>query len=1568
MFYDYQVVDIESKKLYNQVLSANDFHRLTLDFGYDQYTMEMMHSEIKNNKYQINLANKDVYIGQKAIALKGMLDISDYSRVRLTVNEGFIYGFIELNQRRLYIQPLSDFYQDAPFDKYVSYYQDQTKPDKKEHKCGVDIDEAKRKALKAQAESMADANRLPGACFEVELAIASDFLMFQKYGSIAGVENHNIAVMNDVQTNYDDEFADELQFVIVEQFVSNCSSCDPWSNTSNANSLLNQFTSWAPGGFSNVHDMGQLWTDRDFESGGDFGVIGLAWVGVICTANRYQILEDYTSVAWGLRVLVAHETGHNFDAGHDNSGDPFIMAPAVNNSNTWSGVSISDITSHYLSRNCLAACAAAVPPVADFSFTQLNECVPATVNYTDNSTNDPDSWAWSFPGGSPATSTDQNPVVTYNAPGVYGATLVATNAAGSNSITQNAIIDVIDVPVPDFDMDVTGNFVVFMNSTLYGTSYSWNFGDGNSSTDANPFHTYTEDGSYSVLLTATNSCGSASTVKTVVIATPPTSSFIASPLSGCNPLAVQYTDQSTSNTTSWFWELPGADNETSTDQHPIVVYTQPGVYSATLTATNAQGDDVFMRTDYIEVFATAIPSFTTSSTGTSVSFMNTSLNASSYSWDFGDGNSSTAANPTHTYASGGIYTVVLTATNSECGDESISLDINVSGAPSPDVQTQGPTMGCAVLEVQFLDNSTNDPTAWAWSFPGGSPSTSTDQDPLVSYSSAGTYDVSLTVTNAQGSNTITLSDYIVVEDIPIADFTSSQSGLSFDFINNSADATSYSWDFGDGNTSSLENPSHSYSAEGIYTVVLTATNNCGSSTASAEYDLFTLPVANFEANQTGDCVPVIVDFNDLSSDNVSARQWTFEGGNPSTSTEASPTVEYTVAGTYDVRLVVSNPAGSDTETKVSLVVVDDVPNASFNTQANLLSYNFINTSSNASSYSWNFGDGNTSTVPDPSHDYAMEGMYTVSLMATNACGTDTETFDVNVQNIPTANFTSNIVSGCSPFEVEFENLSSSNATILNWEFEGGTPATSIEENPIISYNTPGVYDVILTVSNGITSGSFTQQNYISVLEKPTAGFNINTFENTINFENTSTTATSVMWDFGDGTTSSEENPEHSFGANGTYRVTQTVSNQCGSDEISIDVIINAFAKAGINIEGANEGCPGFEVTFESNSSMASSLEWTFEGGTPESSTEPNPTIMYNTPGVYDVVLVATNDLGDDVLSLENEIVVNGIPTPSFNYMQDGNNFIFENTSLYANMFTWDFGDGGTSNEVDPMHAYATSGDYTVVLTATGPCGTEVYTETLNIEISTPIIEVGFNADFGCAPRTVEFTDLSQNDPTSWNWVFDGGSPASSSDQNPIVTYENPGVYDIYVEMTNNFGTSVYNVIGAIVVLDVPVAGFDAVINEGTVDFSDNSSYPSTYSWDFGDGIGISDEENPSYTYSESGSYEVTLVVSNICGTDTYSENVQITLSNVDDLQGLTKFELYPNPNRGEFLIEMEGKPEKVIDLTLYTAIGQLIDQRKLEFSNGKLEYIYSNDLTESGTYIVRITSEKFNILRKIIIK
>jgi len=1448
---------------------------LDLQLGSHRWKLELVPSDLLSPDYTLQVltpAGLEVTKPAENKAFKGT-ELNGLGHVRLTVDEDFLSGYIKEGKKTWHIEQLWRHDRSAARDIFVVYDRDNVIRTNFPGTCGAEELEENRHILQQKKGSHEGHSHEAesSALVELEYALASDNSMVIKYGSASGVENHNIAVVNDVEGDYNGSFNHDLCIEIVTQFIS--AGADPWTNSTNAGTLLNSFRNWGnAGNFGVTFDDAGLWTNRDF----DGTTIGIAFLNGICNSSKYHCLQDFTSNSEFLRVLNSHEMGHNFSLTHDPQGSPTIMSPSVNNSTTWSSQSVNQFNNFsqpLVNNGCLGPCGPPPPPlVAEFIWSPNPGCVGQAVQFTDQSTGQITGRAWTFPGGSPATSTQTNPTVTWSTPGVKNVKLTLTGTGGPVSLTKQVTIN--PLPVASFTSSVTGLTVQFTSTSSNATGWSWDFGDGlGFSNEENPLYTYLDPGNYFVKLTVENECGTST--KTILVITAPTAEFTAFPTQGCTSMTTQFQNQSSPNATSYQWQFPGGVPAQSVQQNPIVIYHTPGNYNVILTATNASGSVTITKNEYIKVLAPPVPSFTQTTNGLTATFTNTTTGATSYSWNFGDGNTSTQTNPTHTYAAAGTYTVTLTANNAYCNRTSTATVTVQSGVVASFNAT--PTSGCASLTVQYTSTSAGAPTTFTWNFPGGTPATSTEQNPTVVYTTPGVYAVTLTVGNGSNTSSATQQNFITVYGLPNAGFNSSVSNLTATFTNSStaggAPALTYAWTFGDGDGSTATNPTHTYAADGTYTVRLIATNACGSDTTTQQVVIVTPPTANFTASPTSGCAPLSVQYTSTSSTNAATYSWQFPGGAPANSTAQNPTVIYTTPGTYSVTLTVGNAAGTNSATQQSYITVNTVPTVGFTSSTNGTSVSFTNTSSNATSYSWAFGDGNGSTATNPTHTYATDGVYTVTLTATNPCGTVTSTSSVTIVTPPTANFTASPTSGCAPLTVQYTSTSSTNAATYSWQFPGGTPANSTAQNPTVIYTTPGTYSVTLTVGNAAGTNSATQQSYVTVNTVPTPGFTNSVNGPTVSFTNTTVNGTTYSWAFGDGNGSTATSPTHTYTADGTYTVTLTATNPCGSSSTTSSVTVTLAPTANFNAN-VTSGCAPLTVTFNNTSSSnATTYNWQFPGGTPSSSTAQSPTVVYAAPGTYSVTLTASNAAGSSTATQQSYIVVNTVPSSAFTSSVSGSTASFTNGSSGATSYTWDFGDNTASTAANPNHTYTADGTYTVVLTATNACGTSTYTQDVVI-ITSPTAGFTAQTTVGCAALSVQFQDLSSSNTTSWTWSFPGGTPATSTAQHPLVVYDTPGAYDVTLVASGPGGSSTFTQTSFITALGTPTAGFTSSTSGATATFTNASGNASTYLWNFGDNSN-SAAENPTHTYTADGTYTVTLTATNNCGTSTSVQQVTI---------------------------------------------------------------------------------------------
>ena len=1497
--------------------------RLQLGDTYD-WPVSLYPDDIRSADYQLRvLTENGLQILPKGenITYGGYAAGQTENDVRLTLSQNFIFGYVEMGELTFFIEPAKRFKADLPENYYVVYRTDDVRP-RPESRCGWTQTEHRKAALE---HSEPGEEKMFGNCYTVEIALASDFSMFQVFGSVFGVQDFMLGVLNNVQTNYDTEFADDIRFEVVTQFIVSTTGGNPWSSSTDAGTLLESFRNWGnAGNFGVPFDVASLWTNRDFNG----SIIGVAWIAGLCSDLRYNTCQLFSSNAAFLRVLKAHELGHNFGADHDAEGANTIMAPSVSSATAWSSLSISDINSLIndlaFGGGCFSTCTGSGgPPIASISAPAVHVCAGSVVPLIDNSANAPTSWTWNMPGATPSISGEQHPTVKYNNPGNYTATLIATNNEGTDvanvniqvndSGTKYLIYETFEANPGPWEIINPDNGITWEWVTIGGAQY------GKKAMSLNNFN-YTALNQKDGLVSIPLNLSAESDVM----------------------LEIDYAYR--------------RFNASRSDKLIVSVSTNGG-----LTYPNVvfQGQENGGGN-----FATAIDSQTAF------------LPATNSDWCFGT-NFGTGCLLIDLSAFSGQSQVRIRIENQTGHGNNMYIDnIRVRSscaAPQPPVPnfTSNVTSGCAPLTVNYTNQTPGVVTNYFWTFPGGTPEFSTNPNPVVTYNTSGVYNVSLEATNLGGSATIIKAGYIVVSGGPTANFSTVVNNLNVQTTNLSANATNYVWNFGDGTpNSTATSPAHVYAQPGTYTIRLTATNPCGQSVKEISV-IVTAPIsAAFSATPLQGCAPLTVTFNNESTGNVTSWMWTFEGGTPATSTDQNPTVTYLEPGAYNVSLTVSNGSFQNSTQLTDYIVVNGAPAATFTSlnPPGSPSVQFNNTTTGASSYHWDFGDGATSEAADTSHTYEADGTYTVTLIATNACGSDTAMQEVTILLPPVASWEQTATEGCEGLSIQFNAAPQGPGLTYTWTFEGGEPATSDLPDPTIVYDTAGTYAVQLIVTNAAGADTIIQDDAIVVGPNPLAAFAANAIlgQATVQFDNASIAASSFHWDFGDGATSEATDTSHTYEADGTYTVTLIATTSCGSDTATQEVTILLPPVANWE-QNATEGCEGLSIQFNATpQDPGLTYAWTFEGGEPATSDLTNPTILYPISGNYFVQLIVTNAAGADTAVQNSAVIITGGPASAFTTSVNGFNLALENNSSSGSSYFWDFGDENTSELFAPGHIYEEEGVYTVILVVSNDCGSDTAAVTITIDSNLPVADFGYENQEGCAPLTVQFFNQSVN-ADSVQWIFPGGTPSASSEQNPVVVYAESGIYNGTIISYNSAGSAAQTQMNIVSVMAGPEAVFDATQDEATVSFVNISQNAATYVWDFGDGE-TSTASNAVHTYAASGDYLVQLIATNACGSDTISKEIGILIVSAGEVTRNIVFNLYPNPNSGRFTLELEATPVPLAELKIFDALGQIVYTETIGFQSGQLQKAIGLERLSAGVYWLSIKTQNFNMTRKVIVQ
>ena len=463
---------------------------------------------------------------------------------------------------------------------------------------------------------------------------------------------------------------------------------------------------------------------------------------------------------------------------------------------------------------------------------------------------------------------------------------------------------------------------------------------------------------------------------------------------------------------------------------------------------------------------------------------------------------------------------------------------------------------------------------------------------------------------------------------------------------------------------------------------------------------------------------------------------------------------------------------------------------------------------------------------------------------------------------------------------------------------------------------------------------------------------------TMQFENLTQFGASFVWDFGDGTgnQSMAENPSYTFPSDGTYLVTLQVQNNCGLDAITQEVVITSAPSANFTTD-LQTGCAPLQVLYTSLASNNSdSLAWSFPGGTPVMASTNTVLVTYETPGTYGASLIAINAAGADTLVMSEEIIVEGPPQADFSVIIDELTIVFQNNTVGGVSYQWDFGDQNTSSQEAPTYTYQDNGIYEVSLIASNDCGQDTSVQTVTTGI---VPEANFIAEStgGCAPVSINFIDLSQGLVTSRVWSFSGGDPSTSTDSTVLVTYETPGVYDVSLIAINATAADTVISTAFIEVFDQPVAGFTFEQDGPTISFTNTSTGSGlTFAWDFGDNSPVSNEENPVYTYTENGTYEIVLTVSNPFCSGLVSNFIEIDVNSTEIAPLKEQIQLAPNPTNGNLWVQLPSQlvPE-IQTLRLTNLKGQRLGNWKVQEARTVLDLM---DLPTGLYYLEVLTKEQ----------
>ena len=1057
------------------------------------------------------------------------------------------------------------------------------------------------------------------------------------------------------------------------------------------------------------------------------------------------------------------------------------------------------------------------------------------------------------------------------------------------------------------------------NSTGTPVSWQWDLGNGSTSTQQSPSASYTTAGTYKVKLTVKNAAGATNSIeKSVTVWEKPKPDFAASPAKGCIPFNVTFTDKSdpvNGTITTYSWDF--GDGTTGSGSTPVHTYNNALSPMVTLTVTNSNGCTASKQiSNIVDAAAPLVANFNVSdkflcSAPGALTITNTTTGPGtlSYQWDFGDGGTVSDASPgPHTYTAKGIYKVKLTVTSDKgCTATKTSEDINVANFKT---DFQLPASICEnVTGTTFNAANTPQANSITWSVDKGY--INYYYGTSASYYPSGTGTVKVTMTADYGSCRESVSKDFEVKPAPRADFSSDQNAIcdvpaTLQLTDKSQGATTWSWSFGNGQSSSQQNPSVVFNSLGYFNIKLTAGNASGCSAIAERYVNVVKPEVYAYASISSGCEGITPFFSATVSagDAIANYEWDFGDGSP-VSTAAAPSHTYNTAGTYPVKLTYTTTNGCKGTVRLysfNEIRVYKKPKPDFSSpQAPQICGNnwvyFNGTTDVGNNWTWNFGDGygDYTYAQNTAHSYRQPGTYTVSLtVSNNGCmETVTKTAYIKAVN-PFPRFTMQPVKCDNRTEISFDEQSIGTITSWKWSWGDGKEDTyTTKTSPAKhKYDKTGAYKVKLTVSDGTctSSDSLTINVYapspvVITTDKVTLCGNETLKATLVSADKPIYGLYNYSWRSSDGSLGywdyyNYENATFTNLKPGKDTIRMIAYNWQGCTDTSNGVVVDVHGPVAKFLSPPVQECRGTELTFTDQTDVSKGKPiktWAFDfgDGTPTKIfTAPPFKYTYNKSGYFYPRLTVTDQDGCTSSVAGNYLQVNGPNadfSPSSTLIRPGGTVWLYNytseTGGYAT-YAWDFGDNTFSTQNSPSKTYPDKGVYTVKLLVkdNNGCSDSAKKQIKVSAVSASFtVSTSFVNNSGCPPVIARFTNTSVNASSSY-WDFGDGSFATIS--NPSHTYTYAGKYKVKLKVIGDAGTEdEYEE-------EVEVKGPYATITTSSkggcltkeIEFQVTALNAVDFAWDFTDGIVTTTTASTiKHTFKDPGIYKPRLILSDQAG-------------------------------------------------------------------------------------------------------
>ena len=1094
--------------------------------------------------------------------------------------------------------------------------------------------------------------------------------------------------------------------------------------------------------------------------------------------------------------------------------------------------------------------------------------------------------------------------------------------------------------------------------------------------------------------------------------------FSANVMSGCAPLMVQFDDHTPVTAASWNWTFESGSPANSSSAKPTIIFNAPGNYEVTVEIKDANGNIISKQRDEIRVSEAPVVDFSKTISGPIVVFDNlSSTNNDSFLWDFGDGNTSTEANPTHLFIESGRYIVKLTGTNdcsSIVNEQVLEIVVPTNSQlvytandsiipyegnfrPGVNLKFYPPWTDEQLADIAAGNIETNITGAGIKAI----------RTLLPEYFLTGwTYDIRKQtfqhyVNLDLGENTAVLGFPSVASRDQIAHCTDSQSELFTDMYIDI-------WD--DGSDGTLINEANPFALYIYNTAIIykdyvkfwQILNAPGIDVTGEKGWLPPGEPGNWWEDDPDPCDLVLKApiFHYIRMLRISYEVIKY----------VDPEAYVTVSGVgfpsfLDALLRnTDNPLNGSVSTGYPLKAGAYFDAFGFNV------YPYVDGSTSyfdldqGSFVFQRHSDAAVSSIPNNKNKfqavlekYGYDGIsYPQKQWVISGCNIPRRPIngyigsDEAQRNFIIKAYIASVENDIRQLGIEAlaetqlaDGASSENDVMgIYKKIEGQTIGQQELTDEGIAYKT----------TSDLLFGAIYDQN-------KTEDMQLSDDVRGAAFRNVNGNYIYVLW----AKTSIDKSEEASaiFSFPNTFDESQLIKREWDYSTTQKDSIINL---SNIVLTGApiflleseellqpplalftsnsQKDCTPFTVNFTEQAIRADSFQWSFPGGMPASSFAKNPTVTYNEPGIYTISLEVINAAGRHKYSRLEYITADSIPSADFEFSVDGAWASLKNRSVNATSYVWEFGDGTSEFAFDPNHFYYNNGDYEVKLIAQNNCGNDTITQMISISTG-PVADFQFISPEGCSPFEVQFQDLTASSPTSWTWTFQGGGPAQSTLQNPVINFAEAGAYDVQliVENENGVDTILQNVLlsaGTIHRIDQSICSDESIEINGIIYNHQNPQ--DTQVLEMGGSLGCDSliiidlrildykteiidtiEDGQSYQlgnkeYSSTGIYEDTLKSQEGCDSIVILDLTVLTVSTQNPLINKLAFKVFPNPFNEQLTINftLPGSGECSIELIDIFGRKAKTILGLTDLSQGSHQFKADTESLSEGVYYCRL--------------